>query len=217
MLNLSAQEIIAYVIEEEGGWQLTDHADDPDVATYGGMRWATYDNWQKMKLTVGLHYNLNTFKIKAANGDVALQSRIADAYKFMFYDKARIDELPEILRMPMYSCAVNIGTLNAVKILQRTHNILLQYLFKFDDDPMLLVVDGVIGTKTVTECGYLVDVEDLNTFIDEWIRHYINLVQANAEAWRDYRLLADRHEEPAILRATFLEGWFNRATMYRYL
>lgn len=55
-------------------------------------------------------------------------------YKRDYWDKLRLDELPDNIRYPLFDCAVNSGIGTAVKLLQRA-------CFVMDD--------GAIGPKTI--------------------------------------------------------------------
>ena len=63
-------DLVNRIIAREGGWRLTDHPDDPDLATYGGMRFAT---WAAASPVVG---DLRDFVRRAQAHDPALQDEI---------------------------------------------------------------------------------------------------------------------------------------------
>jgi lysozyme family protein len=209
------------ILRDEGGWRLTANADDPDGGwTYAGVT-------RKLLDKMGCPYANYDYKemhtlLNVTQKDTvvtAIQDWIYRAYKEQFVRPARIAELPEPLQPAMLSAAVNIGPANAVKCLQRACN----YMYPQN----ILQVDGQCGPKTQNACKTLqanLGVQLVNKFVDEWIRHYINLVQENAEHWRQYAFFITSNKalestrlvsRPEILYATNLEGWFNRANKYR--
>ena len=75
---LCAATLAAATFAREGGWQLTDHPDDPDLATYGGMRFAT---WAAATPAVG---DLDDFVRRAQAHDPALRDEIRLAFRGRF-------------------------------------------------------------------------------------------------------------------------------------
>ena len=70
--------LVDRIVAREGGWQLTDHPDDPDLATYGGMRFAT---WAAATPAVG---DLDEFVRRAQAHDPALRDEIRLAFRGRF-------------------------------------------------------------------------------------------------------------------------------------
>ena len=92
-----------------------------------------------------------------------------DIYKIDYWGVVKCDKLPEQLRYPVFSCAVNCGTTNAAKILQRT---------------VLAIVDGVVGSATIKAARYYRDINGLvEDFCHYWRKHYEQIVE-NDESQR---------------------------------
>lgn len=86
-----------------------------------------------------------------------------DIYKIDYWNKCQCDKLPEQLRYPVFSCAVNCGTTTAANILQRT---------------VLAIVDGVIGSATIKAARYYRDVNGMvEDYFYYWRQHYENIVE----------------------------------------
>ena len=73
-------DIVDRVIAREGGWQLTDHPNDPDLATYGGMR---FETWARSASTVG---ELGDFVSRAQAHDPALRQEIHLVFRRYFVE-----------------------------------------------------------------------------------------------------------------------------------
>lgn len=196
-----ALTIINKIIGEEGGWQLTQRANDPDIATYGGMRYKSLRDY--CQSTRRLVLTVESFVEAAEFDDEELQDLIIECYYEEYYLKGKVDKLHSIYQPMYYSCVVNLGIRGAGKILQATINAANVI------DNQMVVVDGAVGPKTIDCLQFVISNYNFRTtFIDEWIRYYINIVQANS-----LKLLAG---ETTVNQAMNLEGWFNRATKYRY-
>ena len=217
-----ARTAIFKIIEEEGGFVYTDHPKDPDKGTYAGVRYQTFISYMRQDPD-----NADTplypaeFKVAAQNG--YLKDIIIDIYYQEYYQKLNINKLPDVLKMPIFSCGVNTGTRRAGIILQKTINEILKYRLQIERGAVahFLQVDGIIGSKT------LVSIEDMmfnhitfthnmatpleinakqralinldrirNTFIKNWFGRYFNVI----------------HDVPGL--STFANGWFNRANKY---
>lgn len=78
---------------------------------------------------------------------------------------------------------------------------------------------GVQGCcNIIAEVSHASDYEKY--FCKAWMDYYIQLVEGNAKAWRDFGQKANTQHPaglvaPVTLRAEFLQGWFNR--VWRYL
>ena len=66
----ASSDLVDRIIAREGGWQLTDHPDDPDLATYGGMRFLT---WAAAAFAAG---DLGDFVRRALADDPLLREEI---------------------------------------------------------------------------------------------------------------------------------------------
>lgn len=57
-----------------------------------------------------------------------------EIYKKNYWEQTRCDDLPSYLRLPVFDCAVNQGTISAIILLQRCSGV---------------PVDGILGSKTL--------------------------------------------------------------------
>jgi lysozyme family protein len=218
--------MIDFLIEhDEGGWLLTSNKDDPDGGwTYAGITKSKFvefsPGWQSVT------FNDMKNNLKHSDKLKLLTDIVYKIYYKEYFDKLKLNEFNSNWCDALFSCGVNCGVDTAAKILQQTVN-------KLADQP-LLVCDGIIGPKTfsyvIASKSYNSDNKWRDAFLAEWHRHYINIVQANSRAWRDWATLLyaaylnptseniraiEQVEKPRILRATQLEGWFNRVERYR--
>ncbi len=218
-----ARTAIFKIIEEEGGFVYTDHPVDRDKGTYAGIRYKTFKAYQEKRLNQHLLKLLipKSFRDSAKSG--VMNDLIIDIYYDMYYQKLNIDKLPDVLKMPVFSCGVNTGVRRAGIILQRTVNEILKYHQDTYDEQIqhYVEIDGFIGDITIStlndvayraihfkhhiasqlpidgQLAVLVNFDKLrNTFIKNWLRRYFNVI----------------HDVPEL--STFANGWFNRATKY---
>jgi lysozyme family protein len=223
MMDQNLKSFIDWMIlRDEGGWKLTSNADDPDGGwTYAGVTTKIYEVFQKKRSQdagfIGHSPRVSRNKIEELLEK--FRDRVNEDIYQIYFDEfikpIAIDKLPQPLQPAALSCAVNIGPANAVKCLQRAVNVL-----RGGED---LKVDGVCGPITVSVVRNFATLSTqlVNKFVDEWMKHYINLVQENAEEWRAWGIACAymRHDagklRPTVLYAVNLEGWFNRCNKYR--
>jgi Putative secretion activating protein len=229
ILSNEAKTYIDRVIGQEGGWVLTSNKNDPDGGwTYAGVTARTFG---KLLYDAGQQKysgpaDLNTFKESLRTESDLVSGSIYNIYYTEFWQPLHFDDVSFAGRGPLLSCAVNLGLDDAVFVLQRAINLLVEDVFKgiLDYKEKLLKVDGHLGPKTVTMLKWAATESNtlFKTFLlQEWMRQYINLVQKNAEAWKKYAQAletgqANKSGEPATLRAANLEGWFNRVEYWRF-
>ena len=159
------KECVDHVIDTEGGDKVVGHPDDPGGITKYGIASKFYPNLDIANLT---------------------REEAELIYRANYWDKYRIESLPEHLRYTYFDMVVNPGPRGAGKILQKTINYFLKR-----QDRSLLKVDGMVGPNTLKNLA-TVDI-DIGKF-------------------RSYRILyyAERIiTKPA--KESFMEGWFNRA------
>lgn len=88
-----------------------------------------------------------------------------EIYKRDFWDVLRCEEIPEIYRYPLFSCAVNCGCKRAARFFQRA---------------LLVIVDGIVGGATIKAARvYRDQIGLLDDFYAEWRNYYEALVEAN--------------------------------------
>lgn len=79
-------------------------------------------------------------------------------YSRDYWDRCRCDELPDYIRYPVFSCAVNCGVKTASEILQ---------------DTVCGIKDGKIGSATIKAVRNFRDTERLyEEFLQRWAEYY---------------------------------------------
>lgn len=225
-----ARVYIDRVIVQEGGWVLTSNKDDPDGGwTYAGV---TAINFGKVLYNAGQQKypgpaDLATFKDHLREAEDVVRTFVYKFYYDEFYAPLYLDQVTFRGKGPLLSCAANLGLDDAVFVLQEALNALMQRIgINGGRDP--LKVDGHMGPATYNRLilyGQSSEFKDL--ILQEWMRRYISIVQRNAVAWRKYAELLERRADthgqntrglmkPEVLRATSLEGWFNRIEYWRF-
>ena len=216
---MTRYEIIQRCIEEEeGGWKYTDHPDDPDKGTYAGVRFITHERYRERH---GIpRINPDEYKRLAEINHPALQQEIIEVYEDFFWDVMRLDHVPNYLRAMVFSAGVNRGTENGILYLQKTANDFAKQYHNMHDIPYTPIKeDGIMGAITM---GLVNNYLTVNTglmrkniaikYFYHWQQSYNKLVVDNAKAWKEFATPTDKFAtKPKYFRATFLEGWFNRA------
>ena len=117
--------LVQRIIHREGGWKLTDDPVDPDLATYGGMRYTTFAAHHDIALLV--------FCRLARAHDPKLRAAIVDVYDREFVEPFRW--VPDsVLQEVLVDTAVLSGTARASRILQAAIGV---------------KVDGEMGSRTM--------------------------------------------------------------------
>jgi lysozyme family protein len=191
-MNSEAMEIIERVIvEDEGGWKLTHHSSDTGGWTFGGMTFATFSKWMRLRNNFVLKEE--TFVRHCTNPTREQEIDIMKCYYDCFF--VYVEWLPDNFQQMAFSCAIVLGLDDLALILQRMIN---SYTYEYK---IPLKEDGILGTKTKNEFEKLweeaLDDELFDSFVDEWVRAFIRKCKHN----------------PAQIAN--LEGWFNRAIKYR--
>lgn len=224
MIGMSqiARTAILKIIDEEGGWVYSDHPIDTDRGTYAGVRYRVFAEYFKNNGLESFDDIIMTPMIYKDMADSGLiKDIIIDIYYEQYYKQLQIDRLPDVLKMPVFSCGVNTGQRRAGIILQRAINDTVVNRLKESSATIeFLAQDGIIGKKTIAAIdnifygavffGHNCDPVDVsmkvaclinmdrfrNRFVNRWIQRYINIT-------------VDRIEY-----TEFLAGWFNRASKY---
>lgn len=161
-LSPEIQSILDIIInEQEGGWQLSHTDGDNDGGwTLAGVTANSYrsyfnKDYSLTEMTDQFTYNRETVKVD-----------IYHVYEMDYLYPLHLDYLPESIRGPLASCAINCGTQTAIKLLQtaiKTPN-----------------VDGIMGSTTVAYSkDYTGDL--LAVFSSLWLKHYNDIVAAKPE------------------------------------
>lgn len=209
-MNQHVAKIINDCIEqEEGGWKLSKHPDDPDGGwTYAGVTSKTYNSYKNTNLT---YAEVAALVAPDSQYRVNFNDDIINLYHTRFYgplnkagawyvlpDTALVlesDKLGFEFNAALFSCSVNRGVANAIEA------------WKEADRQLTLPYK-------------------MRAFICAWQDQYTKLVADNAAAWRKYaealedvynnkRLMVDvALIKPKAFRATFLQGWINRTQRF---
>lgn len=171
----------------EGGY--CNVSGDSGGETYAGIARNFFPNWQgwcvidEAKKHESFGEGSRAFS-NYLSSNTSLHFFVPDFYKLEFWDKLGICVLPQALADEIFEQAVNLGMGGAGKCVQRACNALnykkttgTRY---FDD----LIVDGVIGNKTLTALQLLLVKQDA---VSEFVRvlngmqisHYVNLGAKN--------------------------------------
>lgn len=206
MLDSTKQILDEIITKQEGGWVLTNNANDPDGGwTYAGM---TARNCCKYQGYPGLHdaravvpfADWQKFVQANCGGEEAV---IRGMYDQFFIKPSRVEELPAAIQFAYLSCAINRGVGNAVIVLQDAIN---GY-----GEREYVAVDGKFGSTTLSFVQQMAGYPELflMEFCHQWRLQYAKLVIDNAVAWHE---AATYSEDPAptIFRANDLIGWLNR-------
>lgn len=122
--------------------------------------WDTVDLWKSRGVTDGAMLD------KMARGDPYFMRRVYAIYKGQYWNPVHCDELPPLLRYPMFSACVNCGVVPAIKILQKSAG---------------AKTDGVFGMQTY-KAVIDTDVHILyNAFLTNWRGYYKSLVRSRPE------------------------------------
>lgn len=203
------------LINHEGGWHVTDDPDDPDLATFAGVRYISYVQWCKNN---GLAFMpLNDFKTVDPKHPF-LREAIAHIYYDDYYTKSGAAELKHepVIRYMVFSAAVNHGCSPVVKMIQRLVN---------KKHKNILTVDGQFGlyTKKILN-QYIINNDEeefIFDFMHQWLLYYGGIVQRNADKWWKYaeglekvinfnNLSHPFATRPKYRQYKFLKGWINR-------
>lgn len=99
---------------------------------------------------------------KLARQDPHFQSLVRATYKGRYWNQMRCDELPPIMRYPVFNACVNIGCVQATKLLQKSAGV---------------KEDGKMGPVTIRE-SRATDVNILyHAFMTHWREFYKRLVR----------------------------------------
>lgn len=126
----TVKEIAWEIVEREGGY--VNDPDDPGGATKYGV---TIHTMRRLGIDLDGDGDVDTRDVKLLTLD-----RAVDIYVRHYFEKTRIDMLPEPLQASVFDMNVNAGN-NSVKILQNLLNAI-------SGTGPLIAVDGSIGPKT---------------------------------------------------------------------
>jgi lysozyme family protein len=162
---------LRFVLKWEGG--LSDDPDDPGGRTYRGVTQARYNQYRKAK---GLPLR-----------DVALmtEQEMREIYWTYYWRPVKGDEFDYPLALAVFDTGVNMGTVTAIRLLQRAINDLLP-------QKKWVAVDGVLRQQTLTAAKALHPTQLALRLCDRREERYRAIVRANPKLGK------------------FLKGWLNR-------
>jgi len=162
---------------------------DPGGETYKGISRKFFPNWEGWKIIDETDKSIDS--IKALENNTDLQNSVVKFYNDNFYNKIHGNTLEEIsleFAWYVFDTAVNTGPKTSLKFLQNAINKTLN---------RNLVIDGIVGSKTLAELGNIQTSEDKEKFLCNY---------------RSYRVLYYTNitiKKPKFLK--YLKGWIKRA------
>lgn len=170
------EQIIKNIIKREGGY--VDHPNDRGGATKYGITGKALVNY--------LGRSVDKDDIKNISKKDAYE-----IYYSRYYQRPKIDQLPQDIQEIALDMSVNHGSRRAVIILQKTLNML----------GVVVKIDGRIGPKTITATQSALALKGVVAVTCELIEERI----------RFYEYIVKRDETQRV----FLAGWVNRAESFR--
>ena len=103
---------------------------------------------------------------KLAHKDSEFMEIVQGFYRGGYWNACRCDELPNLWRYPVYSCAVNCGSKTAIRLLQKV---------------VEATADGIYGGKTTAKVRTYPYKEQVfvDKFCDLWCKYYDQIVKHN--------------------------------------
>ena len=132
-----------YTMKYEGGYSFD--KDDKGAETYKGISRHFHPDWVGWNMIDDLKKEYPLSFIPHLENDAELQSAVRQFYYYSYWLALNCEQLPKIIAKELFDTAVNMGKTSAVKILQKSLNLLNRNGYLFDD----LEVDGDIGPKTI--------------------------------------------------------------------
>lgn len=173
-----ARKLIDMILKHEGGYAIVKN--DLGGETYRGITRKNFPSWSGWKIVDSKKPLKNNTIIK----DEELENDVRDFYYQNFYLPLKIYKIQSLLISGHLLChGVNAGIKNAVKLLQKSINIVYK---------VSIAVDGIIGTKTLQYTNSNKSSQLATTFIEQRNQYYNNLVKKNPS------------------QKKFLKGWLNR-------
>lgn len=227
-LTPEAKALIDTIVEQqEGGWKLTQNANDPDGGwTYAGV---TAKEFGEVAFEGGEQkypgpMQIDTFHSYMEDGLEAVKLTVYSIYYHHYYEPLHLAEMPASIRGPLFSCAVNCGLETAGKLLQETINNWWTGAERYPNKPDVLKLDGGVGEKTLAALAVTVRTLSpvgsatvlrthlVSDFLKLWMLHYINLVQANAAAWVAYAAQYEGIKDSTMLKyyPPAIETWLKK-------
>lgn len=147
------EEAVEIILSEEGGY-VHDPTDRGGETKYGISKRA-YPEEDIPKLT---------------------KARARELYRRDYWDRMRLDEFPEALRLPVFDFAVNAGTVRAARTIQKLAGV---------------KQDGIVGPKTL-EAAWKVTVSAYTKARQEYYARIVRTKPSQGKFFRGWTLRAQR-------------------------
>lgn len=154
----------------EGGY-VNDPKDNGGETIFGISRKFNpqFSGWKDIDLWKSRGNTEPSALTKIAKGDKYFMDRVAAFYRGLYWNKCQCESLHNLIRYPVYSCAVNCG----VKIA----SIFLQRAVGAKDD-------GIIGRKSLIALSDFPPQEILKSFYQQWDKYYDRIVERDPKQKR---------------------------------
>ena len=169
----SPDEMVDAILKREGGF--VDHPADRGGPTKFGVTLKTLASWRGKPVDAN---DIRSLQVEEAR----------DIFRTLYYERPKIDQLPQLIRSLVFDMSINHGPGTAIKLLQQVLN----------DNRQPCRINGGIGDETL-KCAQAA-VDDLGLgekIINELVERRIGLYQSIVERDASQRV--------------FLEGWLQRA------
>lgn len=180
-------DLITWIIEtQEGGFVYTDRPSDLGGPTFAGVSFHWFYKWLCKTKGDEEFYSredsLEWFRELAQTKHAEFLDLIYEFYHDEFIVKLQLHRIHTHLHEPLFSCAINIDPRDCIKLLQKTLNSLTTI---YDN----LIIDGIMGDKTVAKLQSYIEITSdtqfqkeqcrrlTNAFCHLWMLHYANLVK----------------------------------------
>ena len=186
------------VLKYEGGY--SNDTNDRGGETYCGIARNFFPNWRGWEYVdiAKDEYGTNSSTLTKILADIEdLQAAVGEWYKKEWWDKLKLSLLSQQLANEIFEQCINLGKVGHGKLLQQLIN-----AFNYNpstNDTLFddLVVDGLIGPKTLSALATIIDKRtNESTFT-----HALNCMQGN-----HYINLASKN----VNQRAFLRGWLTR-------
>lgn len=184
------EQAVKHTLQFEGGY--VHDPDDRGGETFRGISrraWPAWPGWEDIDRAKSLGNRTRKSIDSYFAGDQSISRKVADFYRANFWQPFASFGLPGRLTAKLFDTAVNTGVKGAVKLAQKSANLLAL------SPP--LKVDGAAGAKTLAAISAAIGG---NPGEDGFLAAFVKVQEDN------YRRLAARPGQ-----SKFLKGWLRRA------